>query len=113
MAITYTTGGTASNIAFVPVDDEGNAAAVEGQPVVTLSAELEGLVTWEPDASGFAGRLVAAADLGNRPVAGTFNLEADADLGPDVSTIFGVLEVRINPPAARATMFTITASDPA
>ena len=117
MAITFTTGGTASQITMTPYNKDpaegGVRVDVEGTPTVELSAELQSLLTYTPGADGFAGELRAIDDLGSDVVTGTLTASVDADVGPDVSMLVGVLEIHINPPAAQATIFQITATDPA
>lgn len=116
--LTFTQGGTSSTLTFTPMDNPaaegGVAVPVEGSPSITLSSEIADLLVYTPDAGNpFSGVLEVDDDIGAEVLTGTLTATVDADLGPDVSNVVGVLAITINPPAARATVIEITATDPA
>jgi hypothetical protein len=78
-----------ASLTINPVDKRGNPARVDGIPVWASSDETK--VTVAPAADGLSCDVVAAGALGQCQV----TVSADADLGPGVATINGVLDITI------------------
>jgi hypothetical protein len=92
-------------LSVAPVSAAGNPAPVEGPPVWSVSDPTVGAVTVAAD--GLSAKFVTTGKLGLCQV----NVSADADLGPGVKTITGVLEVEVV--ASEAANLGVTAGTPA
>jgi len=72
-----------------PLDRYGNPARIDGVPVWTQSDATLG--TLEPSADGLTCTFTSLGPLGTTQV----NVAVDAAIGPEVRTLFGVLDVQI------------------
>lgn len=91
-------------LAIAPVDAMGNAAPVEGVPVWVSSDPAVVAVTPSPD--GMTCVAVTVGPIGTAQI----TVSADADLGPGVATITGVLDVQVI--ASQAVSLAVTAGVP-
>ena len=90
-------------LSIAPVDVKGNPAPIDGAPAWSVIDPTIATLAVAPD--GLSAELIAAT-VGHVQV----TVSADARLGPDVSTITGVLEVDVV--AAEAVSLGITAGEP-
>lgn len=87
-----------------PVDARGNAAAIDGDPVWTVSDQT--ILSITPSVDGMTATITALGPLGTCQV----NVTADADLGDGTHEISGVLDVQVQ--AGEAVSLGITADTP-
>ena len=90
-------------LSIAPVDAKGNPAPIDGVPVWSALDPAIATLTVADDGRS---ALLVALTVGHVQV----TVSADARLGPDVSTITGVLEVEVV--AAEAVTLGITAGEP-
>ena len=103
MALTLTDIQKA-DLAIAVVDAKGNPAAIDGAPVWEVSDSA--LLTVTPSADGLSCTVAAVGPLG----VGQVKVTVDADLGPGVASIVGLLDVEVL--ASQAVAVTIAAGVP-
>lgn len=87
------------SLSISPVDRRGNAAALDGSPVWTVSNPA--ILSVAPSSDGLSAVATAVGPIGTSQI----SVIGDADLGDGVVSISGTLDVSVI--AAQATTFTI------